>query len=275
MMRLVSEYRANKVLFNFLATNKIRGSVVLPANICLDVVDTLRALDLNLIFVDISSKTLCLDEEQSMRYVSTASVLFFVHTYGIELDTIKFFKKVKQCNPNIIIVDDKCLCLPQFEIDEDNADLVLYSFGPKKQVNLGGGGFGFVMDKWEYKDCNDDSGLLLNTKWILNKYEVLEQMQKVVEHKKCLNAIYRANLPDVWQMPDAFQHWRFNIKVDEKDELLQRIFERGLFASNHYVPMDKSCVVANKLHSQVINLFNDFYYTVEQALATCEILNNH
>lgn len=275
MMRLVSEYRANKVLFNFLATNKIRGSVVLPANICPDVVDTLQALDLNLIFVDISSKTLCIDEEQSMRYIPNASVLVFVHTYGVELDTIKFFRKVKQCNPNIIIVDDKCLCLPQFEAFENNAGLVLYSLGAKKQVELGEGGFGFVANQWDYKDCNDDSGLLLNTKWILNKYEVLEQMQKVVEHKKRLNAIYRTNLPDVWQMPDAFQHWRFNIRVNKKDELLQRIFENGLFASNHYRSMANSCVVANNLHSQVINLFNDFYYTEEQAIETCRILNNH
>lgn len=274
-MRLVSEYRASKVLFNFLATNNIRGSAVLPANICPDVVDTLRALDLKLIFVDISSKTLCLDEELSMRYAPNASVLFFVHTYGAEFDMIDFFKKVKRCNPNIVIVDDKCLCLPNLECNEQNADLVLYSLGPKKQVDLGGGGYGFVANQWEYKDCDDNSGLLLNTKWTLNKNEVLEQMQKVVEHKKCLNAIYRTNLPISWQMPDAFQHWRFNIKVDKKDELLQQIFENGLFASSHYMPMNKSCTVANNLHSQVLNLFNDFYYTTEQALETCKILNNY
>lgn len=294
-MKRVTEYRANKVLFNFLKSNHICGKVLLPINICSSVVDTLQAANMELLFADIAADTLCLETSIILERAKGINVLLYVHTYGVETDVVKLFNEVRNINPNIIIVDDKCLCLPEWNIGESAADLILYSTGAKKQVSLGEGGIGFIADKWDYYNVFNE--LFEEREYTIDSIMLFKAEDKSIEHKEKLNAIYRANLPKSIQFPEQFQHWRFNIWVENKEQILKVLFNNGLFASNHYKPIQSPVGplpitgetgegamvapngetngrgLAEKLYDHVINLFNDQYYTEQQALKTCEIIN--
>lgn len=276
MLRRVTSYRANKILFNFLKSNHLTGTVILPANICPDVVDTLRYAGNPLHFVDIDAHMLCLDWLQVKSIAKDAAVVLAVHTYGIEDDFNEQFAALRAINPSIAIIDDRCLCMPELDEPNSTGDLVLYSMCSKKQVDLGAGGIGYVADGWTYEEIMvPENDVLTNETWTLDKKILLAKMDAVIKHKEKLNAIYRKNLPAAIQLPAPYQHWRFHIIVPNKEDILNAIFDAGLFASGHYNPQADGCNVAANLYTHVINLFNDFYYTEEQAIKTCEIIKKH
>lgn len=288
-MKNVTAYRANKILYNFLASNNLLGEIVaLPTNICPDVVETLQYAHMQLRFADIASDTLCMNEQVVLDSAKDIQILFMVHTYGVECDFSRFFLKVREVNPNIVIIDDKCLCLPEWETEDSSADLVLYSLGQKKQVDMGEGAIGFVADKWNYEDVKvEENNILENRSYMWNKQVMLVEMDAIITHKEKLNAIYRANLPSSIQFPEQFQHWRFNIWVENKMRILESLFKGGVFASNHYKPIRSAedalpilgnmeeGAVAQKLYDHIINLFNDQYFTEQQALETCKIIQQY
>ena len=274
-MKLVTANRANKILYNFIKANNVEGTVLLSSNICESVVYTLRCAGIEIQFVDIQADNLCVDQSSVLQLASEASILLFVHTFGVEDNFYEFFAKVKVVNPNIIIVDDKCMCLPDLNVDVSPADLVLYSTGAKKMVNLGGGAIGYIADQWEYEEVEvEPNEYLNNEQWLLDTKQLYIKMDAMISHKEKLNAIYREMLPASIQLQAQYQHWRFNILTDKKDEILQALFAEGLFASNHYKSYSLDCPIATNLHNYVVNLFNDQYYTQEQAIRTCEIINS-
>ena len=178
----------------------------------------------------------------------------------------------------LAIVDDKCLCLPVLSENNDGissvADLTLFSLGAKKQVNMGEGAIGFVRNVRQYEDVLvEKNDVLYNRHYSLDESAFLKEKSKVCIRKERINSIYRSCLPKFVQLHSGFQNWRFNIWVDNKDQVLKSIFEANLFASSHYKSQSDSCLVADSLHQHVINLFNDFYYSESQAFKTCEIIN--
>lgn len=272
-MQRVTGYRANKILYNFVKSNNLRGKILLPANICPDVVETMRYAGNPLYFVDIDAHTLCLDWQQVQSLAKDAVAVLVVHTYGLEEDFNEQFAALRAVNPNIVIIDDRCLCMPELSKPNSTGDLVLYSTCGKKQVDLGMGGIGYVADDRNYEEVIvPKNEVLTNETWEIDEKVLLARMDAVIAHKEKLNAIYRTYLPKEIQLPEAYQHWRFNILVPNKEEILQALFDAGLFASGHYAPQADGCPVAQKLYDHVINLFNDFYYTEEQARRTCEII---
>ena len=274
MSKQVTSYRANKILFNFLKSNHLTGTVILPANICPDVVETLRYAGNPVHFVDIDARTLCMDWQHVQSVVQDAAAVLAVHTYGIEDYFNVQFAVLRVINPDIAIIDDRCLCMPELEEPNSIGDLVLYSTCNKKQVDLGLGGIGYVADGWNYEELAvPENDVLTNETWGLDEKILLSKMDAVIKHKEKLNAIYRKNLPAAIQLPAPYQHWRFNIIVPNKEEILKAMFDEGLFASGHYQPQAEGCNVATNLYTHVINLFNDFYFTEEQAIQTCEIIN--
>ena len=274
-MKLLTANRAKKILYNFVKTNNISGKVLLPANICESVAKVLLYAGMDIHFVDIQVNNLCIDQSTVLHLAPSAAMLLFVHTYGVEDDFYEFFAQVKEVNPNIIIVDDKCLCLPDLNVDETPADIVLYSTGAKKMVELGGGAIGYIADQWEYDEVEvEPNEYLNNDTWLLDTKQLYIKMDAMISHKEKLNAIYRDMLPASIQLPAQYQHWRFNILTDKKDVILKALFAEGLFASNHYQSHSLDCPIANNLHNYVVNLFNDQYYTKEQAIRTCEIINS-
>lgn len=272
-MKLLTANRATKLLYNFLKVNNISGNVLLPANICPDVVKTLHYAGMTTTFIDLQVETLCINQEAVLAAAKEASMLIFVHTYGLEVEFSAFFQQLREQNPDLIIVDDKCLCLPDLDVKDSAADLVLYSTGEKKMVNLGGGAIGYLADKWEYDEVPvEGCDCLSNELWLLEPKQLYLKMDTIIAHKEKLNTIYRAMLPETIQLPDAFQHWRFNILVQNKQEILAALAAEGLVADSIYPAQDASCLVANNLHAYVINLYNDKLFTLEQAERACEII---
>lgn len=272
-MKLLTANRATKLLYNFLKVNNITGKVLLPANICPEVVKTLHYAGMTTQFVDLQVETLCIHQEAVLTAAKDASMLLFVHTYGIEHDFYSFFDQVREQNPDIIIVDDKCLCLPDLEVKDSAADLVLYSTGERKLVSLGGGAIGYLADRWEYDEVEvEESELLSNELWLLDPKQLYMRMDTVIAHKEKLNSIYRAMLPEAMQLPDAYQHWRFNILVPNKDQILAALPAEDIPAESPSPTLDEACVVASNLHTLAIQLYNDKRLTQEQAMRACEII---
>lgn len=271
----VSAYRSNCILYNFVKANAISGTVILPANICTSVVDTLHYAGMDIRFLDIAPKSLCLDTAAALKLVQEASLLIYVHTYGVESIPDAFYAEVKQCNPNLFIVDDRCLCTPELDAkahEQSLADLVLYSLGPKKFVVMDHGAVGFVSNRCRYEEIEEHS-FFETIDYTFDEAVVELRREELRTYKQKLNDIYRELLPNAIQLPDIFQHWRFNILVPNKEEVIQAIFDAGLFASGHYAPQAENCPIASNLYNHVINLFNDVYYTEEQAILTCKIIN--
>ena len=272
-MKLLTANRATKLLYNFLKVNNITGKVLLPANICPEVVKTLHYAGMTTQFVDLQVETLCIHQDAVLSLAKEASVLLFVHTYGIEHDFYTFFDQVREQNPDIIIVDDKCLCLPDLEVKDSAADLVLYSTGERKLVSLGGGAIGYLADRWEYDEVEvEESELLSNELWLLDPKQLYMRMDTVIAHKEKLNSIYRSMLPEAMQLPDAYQHWRFNILVPNKEQILAALAAEDIPAESPSPAQDEACVVASKLHTLAIQLYNDKRLTQEQAVRACEII---
>ena len=272
-MKLLTANRATKLLYNFLKVNNITGKVLLPANICPEVVKTLHYAGMTTQFVDLQVETLCIHQDTVLSLAKEASVLLFVHTFGIEHDFYSFFDQVREQNPDIIIVDDKCLCLPDLEVKDSAADLVLYSTGERKLVSLGGGAIGYLADRWEYDEVEvEESELLSNELWLLDPKQLYMRMDTIIAHKEKLNSIYRAMLPEAMQLPDAYQHWRFNILVPNKEQILAALAAEDIPAESLSPALDEACVVASNLHTLAIQLYNDKRLTQEQAVRACEII---
>lgn len=255
---------------------RIHAPFLIPANVCSNVPETLEVAGVAYRLVDIDARTLCMDEQYVLDHAKEISGILMVHTYGVETDFAPFYRQLRAINPDILIVDDRCLCMPSFEPQSYDADLVLYSFSEKKQVNIGKGAMAYIGENVRYEECPIPAqSFLTNEEWVLNEGEVLAVMYAAIAQKEKLNAIYRKELPKAIQLPDAYQHWRFNIIVPNKEDILNALFDAGLFASGHYNPQSDGCNVASNLYTHVINLFNDFYYTEEQAIKTCEIIKKH
>lgn len=277
MCRRVTAYRASKILYNFLKSNqeRITEPFLLPANVCVNVPQTFDDAGVTYRFVDIEADTLCMSKKAIMQQLDSISGIVMVHTYGLETDFSDFYQQLRKTKPELLIVDDRCLCVPSFEQVMYNADIVLYSFAEKKQVNLGNGAFAYISDNANYTEyAAPIDSFLTNETWQMNVELCQEQCRKAIAHRDALNAIYRANLPKEIQMPEDYQHWRFNILVENKQEILEAIFAAGFFASSHYKVLtggeEMPCAV--DLSDRVINLFNDSYFTEAQAKKCVEII---
>jgi len=190
------------------------------------------------------------------------------------------------------------------------ADVVLYSTGESKVIDIGWGGYAWLRqgilyrqhnlayskEDYErlvsdYKACISDNRRYnyCESDWLKTRgdnsfydyrQEVERQADVIFLHKQTMNEIYASNLSPAIQMSPEYQLWRFNILVDKKEQLLQNIFANGLFASSHYpsltnIMSEGISLNAESLHKRVINLFNDLRFSLEQAEKIVEIINKH
>jgi len=311
------EARALTVLYHVLSSLPLpKKTFLMPANVCPEV--PLLFLKANVPFelVDISSDTLCIDRGRVTDVLEKArdryAGLIFVRTYGVTDSFRELFSEIKQIAPELILIDDCCLCPPTAaNPDLTDRDIVLYSTGHAKLVDLGFGGFAFLRDTIPYQRrtlvferpallqmtdiykitikrneqfCYADSAWL-DTEAPMVSWEdyvklVSAELEWTLLHKESLNRLYTENLPAEIQLDSRFQAWRFNILVPEKTKLLSRIFEAGLFASDHYASLagifgDADAPIAKSLHKRVVNLFNDHYFNAGQAEQMIQIIQDH
>jgi len=312
-MNIIAAHRACGILYRFLkATTKGKGYLI-PANVCHVVPMTFLAAGVPFTFIDINEKTLCADEAKCLELLGAGEYdgLLFVRTYGYVYDTDSFFRKVKNISSDISIIDDRCLCEPCGEWEGNQiADIVLYSTGYAEFVELKYGAYSFVSDEATYKKMLEEPDLHYDKEididefikqrsdtvireklqgWLdtelMDQTERNEYLDKIASEKDAiksqkieLNSQYDRFLYD-YVINDSINGWRYNIRVSNKKEVLKTIFSNGLFASGHYRPLSSlfgqkvETPVADKLHKEVINLFNDHYFTKEQAGKICQIIN--
>ncbi len=312
-MKRIVENRASAILYNFILSNNLEGKkFLIPANICPIVPTTLLKCKVKYEFIDISLNNYLIDKnavKNKLRKENIAAIIF-VRTYGYLSDENDFFKEMKSISPETLIIDDRCLSIPNVEEKENSeVDLILYSTGYSKYIDFGYGAYAFIKKTLNYnlintdfdkKDLDElvekfkknletktkfnyiDNNWLNNTKVFFNEKEyflkIKKELKKVREHKKKLNNIYKSNLPEKIQFHDNYNNWRFNILANNKDTILNNIFKNNLFASSHYQPLvnmwgQGKSDNSEQLFSKVINLFNDFRFTEEKALKICEIIN--
>lgn len=313
-MQIVQAPRASAIIYSLLIHQGYKNPWLLPANICPIVPITFLKAGTPFQFVDISARTLHMDLDQAERLVKSQKIggLLYAHTYG-ELSTPSvFFESIKDMTPDLMIIDDRCLCIPDLEFDPANkADIQLYSTGYAKIVDLGFGGYAFMRDGINYQSAHlafhpEDHEEIekaykaavsqraefvyqesdwLETDTAVSSWDIywsqIEQARMVsLEHRASLNEIYANRLPPEIQLPAAFQNWRFNIRVRDKQRILDAIFSSGLFASSHYASLagvmgEGEAREAQALGESILNLFNDHHFSPDQAEQACKIITEN
>ena len=314
----IQDYRASRILYNFLVSNNFTGVFLIPANTCPIVPLVFLRSGTKFEFVDISPDDYCIDKQIVLDKIRQKrgkySGILFIRSYGLETAEDEFFTRVRESGGNLVIIDDSCLCRPDPDYAGNGAsDLKLFSTGYAKYVDLGMGAFAFMSDTTRHKyrqvseayseeDYNsvmkEISESVRNDKpfnykpdklWLTNQALPVGYMEKVrealsgaIRHKNVINSIYMKNLPPAIIPDEKFQNWRFNILVDPstKDKILKDLFENNLFAGSHYSSLShifgqKRSPVSEDVKSRIINLFNDRYYSEEQAMKTCAIINRY
>lgn len=302
--RTVLERRAATVLYHYLRSVTRRGKWLLPANVCPVVPAVFSKANIAYEFVDIDSQTLCMDFDPVLSRLRSATKdyagLLFVRTYGHCGDFEPFFLDVKQIDPCLRVIDDRCQGRPCFIHSGGVADLELYSTGYAKLAELGWGGWGLLLNDMEYQPTKmpfEESAherLVAyfrkvlwehvdfecpNTPWLdmRDPHVSLPEFRSLVEkriqqssgHRAILNSIYSEQLEE-WAAPAELLNWRFTIFCNNPTDLIRSIFKAGHFASAHFaslVPMFGSgfTPVADLRGRQVVNLFNDFRYDADRA----------
>lgn len=123
--------------------------------------------------------------------------------------------------------------------------------------------------------------------WTLDEYrkKVDKEIRAIRSIKESINSIYEQSIPKhLWlaEKSSSFNSWRFQLRIPARNKLLTKIFCLSLFASAHYECLDrifptsfKSFDVARKLENEVLNLFNNRKFSVNQALKICNVINEH
>jgi len=308
-MKIIQAPRASTILYNLLTSRNQTRPWLMPANICPIVPITFMKAQVPFVLVDISAQSLHMDLDQAGVLIERREFggLLYAHTYGDESTPDEFFGFVKSIDPGLIIVDDRCLCTPGFEAFSP-ADVVLFSTGYAKIVELAFGGYALMSAGVEYQPASlpfhsgangeleaeynsavterrpfeyrDSNWLMTNfdlPAWGDYLHQIEAGLQSSLAHRKSLNEIYSSRLPQEIQLPMQYQTWRFNIRVGEKQKILNAIFKAGLFASSHYASLagimaEGRALAAEALADGVINLFNDHNFTAEMADRACNAI---
>ena len=303
--------RACSLLYSYIKKHS-SGIWLLPVNICPDVPLTFCLANVQFQFVDIDPETLCINIVECQKLIENSTYdytgIIYVRTYGVCKNTRISFESLKSISNDFLIIDDRCLCVPEDNPSFYGADMILYSTGHCKQLDFGMGGMACYSNETLYEidpalkyDGLDETTLYneaykkelplsaIPQGWLKMEYfwEPVEYIDKIkksipqrIKQRKAINAIYKNNLPSDIQFPDEFNDWRYNIRVSPsiKNALLHQLFTKGLFASNHYHSVNRlfdtrKFPVSDRLFSEVINLFNDQYYTEDKAFLTCQVIN--
>ena len=312
-MQIIQAPRASAVLHSLLVKRSDARPWLLPANICPIVPVTFLKARVPFEFIDLSATSLQMnpDRTESLARKGAYAGLLYAHTYGEPATPQDLFTAVKQAAPDMFIIDDRCLCIPDLEPFPTVADVVLYSTGYSKVAELNFGGFAYVQDDVDYQPAHlqfDEPWLRslerdykeavqkrarfaymdrdwLDTEsplpaWSEYRKRITVSLEASLETRDKLNKIYAAGLPAEVQLGGEFQTWRFNIRVPNQSRILEAIFAAGLFASTHYASLagimaDGCAPVAEGLASEVVNLFNDHHFTPEMAESISGIIREN
>jgi hypothetical protein len=272
---LVFENRAATLLYKFLLSNPTDKKFLLPCNVCPVIPLTFLKAGFQFEFCDIEPVSYCISKEQVLIKLTQKpddfAGILYVRTYGSVIDQDSFFLQIKAINPALIIIDDKCLSIPEFDDQRSICDLILFSTGYAKFADMGYGGYGFITPKMNYIQSISKSGTIVSETINLNfraqidslinsihcksKFKYIDndwldftdvlytthynkslqsQINDEIKQRSVINSIYEENLSDNIKLAAEFQNWRYNILVMDKNRILKEIFNQNLFASSHY-----------------------------------------
>jgi len=310
-MKTILASRASAIIYNLLYGRDGERAFLLPANICPIVPLTFFKAGISFEFVDISSKTLHMDLAQAEGRLKRRKYggLLYAHTYGDPSTPQEFFNAVKKQYPALLLIDDRCLCIPDLVTDPTTAaDVTLYSTGYAKIVDLEYGGFAYFREDVNYHSHVlpfHHSDLEVVEKNYKRSIEAREQYSYIdsdwlqtdlnlpawpefadrvraakegsLAHRQSINAVYNTLIPSGLSLGEQYQLWRFNLRLPDKEKTLQAIFKAHLFASSHYASLAGimaagQCPAAEDIEHEVVNLFNDDHYTLEMAEKTAKII---
>ena len=310
-MPIIQAPRASAILYSLLKGQTNAKPWLLPANICPIVPVTFFKAKIPFEFVDISAESLHMDLEQTEGRLERGSYggVLYAHTYGEPSTPNEFFQRVKSRYPNLMLVDDRCLCVPDLDQpDELFADVTLYSTGYAKIVNLSFGGYAFLNDNLAYhpehlpfsslaheemehgyKQAVQDRSPYVYTDsdwlktdanlptWYDYRQQIEDGVQVSLQHRAAINEIYADRLPAEIQCPPEYQTWRFNLRPMNKEKILAAIFASGAFASSHYASLagimaPGQCSQAETLADEIVNLFNDHHFDSQKAEQVCAVI---
>lgn len=310
-MQIIQAPRASAILYSLLKSQGNSNPWLLPANICPIVPITFFKAGVPFELVDISAETLHMDLEQAWGRLERGPYggVLYAHTYG-ELSTPEeFFQQVKSRFPDLLLLDDRCLCIPDFDPPQNtHADVALYSTGYAKIVELNFGGYAYLKEDiryqaqplpfnqqaldeiernykhalesqtpYNYKDSDWLHTVADLPEWYDYCREVEARLKPALAQRAAINEIYARALPAEIQLPAEYQTWRFNLRVKNKGRVLKAIFAAGLFASSHYASLAGIMAPgrspqAQVLSEEVINLFNDQHFDSERADRVCSVI---
>jgi hypothetical protein len=95
-------------------------------------------------------------------------------------------------------------------------------------------------------------------KALISKKQLDSCKLKINREKQLKLAAYVRQLSEFWILPSGFNNWRLNVFLKNRDHVLNRIFEEGLFASAHYKMIEhepNDYPVCDFIQSYIINLF--------------------
>ncbi len=145
-----------------MGSRKHPGVHLLPTNVCPVVPLSILSAGARFEFIDLDPITLHMSREPMLRRVrdpgaEPVSSVVFVRTYGVESDVEPIFEDLRNSNPRPLIVDDRCLCVALTEpreLGSQTADVVIFSTGRAKQVDLGFGGFAHLRSEVSCPDAH-------------------------------------------------------------------------------------------------------------------------
>jgi hypothetical protein len=308
-MKLIQAPRASAILYNILIGRADSHPWLLPANICPIVPITFLKAQIPFEFVDISATTLHMDLAQAEDLIKRRRFggLLYAHTYGESSTPSEFFSTIKNLDPELLIVDDRCLCPPDLQ-PINSADVILYSTGYAKIAELNFGGYAYLREDLEYHSAHlvfnpahldkveklykvaiqkHESFIYQDSDWLQidppfpawydYSLQIEARRKDSLAYRAVLNQIYESRLPKEIQLSQSYQVWRFNIRVKNKSQILSAITNAGLFASSHYASMagimaDGFAPHAETLTNQAINLFNDEHFDEGKAYQICDVI---
>jgi hypothetical protein len=313
-MITLTRRRASSIIFDLVSERK--GKWIIPDNVCHTVYASILAAGGQLILTDINHDTLELDPDivlDILKSYPNVQGMIMVRTYGnTSQNYYTFFEEARSVSNQLFIIDDRCLAIPELSVEEENADVYLFSTGYSKVVDLGYGGYAFstqqvnsmtkpfaTHDEKRFDDffrsavysgdtvSLDELNKISNTNWLnfdsIDETSYLNSVStaktEVLKLKQQINSIYM-NLKPEFILGEHFNSWRFNIVVSNRDEILYMLTENNLFASKHYYPLSTlSGQPGNdtwkSIYPNIINLFNDFRYTFNQAEQTVALINKY
>ena len=273
----VRSHRASQILKDFLISNGVNHHWLIPRNICPIVLKVFKTQRIRFSLIDIYENGLINLDKIENKNVDYG--LLFVEAYGQKVNTNNLFEEFKINNPESIIIKDKCLSIPEVSVNgtfDNHSDLILYSTGYSKFLDLKQGGYAFYNSKFNIKQFLDiDSDTFKNR---YNNYTIkirwkdisLEQIQnltvkeqkhkirrnKIIENILIKDKIDSKLISKVWRYTVLTNNMKFLEKVLSKKKIL---FGHNYPCMLHLKTDIESCVACNH-QKKIINIFNDFRF---------------